>query len=197
MVGTDGRLARGEASRGAMLAAAILIVATEGIQALTHRAVAARIGVSHARVVYHFASVADLRHATLLQAGTAMIDQLAQLMNRRYDPALVPGIAADLAVAMVTKLRNETVTLYTLMTQATRDEHLRPAVSEVNKRIADLIEPLSGNRELASAAASALLGLILEVMAEGRDVEPATVRAQVVGLIEYFDPRRSAAEGRP
>jgi len=192
MAETDGRLVRGEASRAAMLAAAIQIVSSQGIAALTHRAVAARIGVPHARVVYHFASVADLRTATLMGAGHRIVDRLAALIGETADSSQVPRLAADLAADMVTTLRDETVTLYALMTQATRDEGLRSAMDQVNERIADLIEPLSGDRELASTAASALLGLVLVAMAAGRDREPETIRTEVAGLVEHFDPRRFA-----
>lgn len=192
MVETDGRLARGEASRTAMLQAATRVVAASGIQALTHRAVAAELGVSHARVVYHFTSVADLRRATLAQAGGRIIDQLAHLMGGSPDPASVPRVAGRLAVGMVTALRDETVALYALMAEATRDEHLRATMDEITHRIASLVEPLSGSRDRASTAASALLGLILVVMAEGRDASPEAVYAQAVGLVEHFDPRRDS-----
>ena len=189
MAQTDGRLARGEASRAAMLAAATEIVATEGIQGLTHRAVAARIAVPHATVVYHFPLVSELRQATLLQAGSKVVGCLAELIEETPDPARVPQIAADLAVLMVTTLRNETVTLYELLAQATRDDQLRPAVELVNGRIADLIEPLSGSRALASTAAASLLGLVLLAMAAGADQDQEALRRQVAALIEHFDPR--------
>ena len=179
-----------------MLAAATRIVATDGIQALTHRAVAAAIGVPHARVVYHFTSVADLRQATLLQAGHRIVDHLADLIDGNPDPAQVPALAAELAVGVVTVLRDETVTLYALMAQATRDQNLRPAVDEVNARIADLIEPLSGDRSLASMAAAALLGVVLVAMAEGGDADPEELRAQVTGLVTHFDPHDQMRDRR-
>lgn len=192
MTETDGRLARGEASRAVMLEAASQIIATEGIQALTHRAVATQIRVSHALVVYHFASVTELRQATLLEAGRRIVDRLAELLGANADPAQVPALAAKLAVEMVTSLRNQTVTLFALMAQATRDEGLRPAVEQVTVRIADLIEPLSGYRKLANNAASALLGLVLAAMAEGHDKQLETFRDQVIDLVEHFDPHRNA-----
>lgn len=188
MVEADGRLARGEASRTAMLLAATQVVASGGIQALTHRAVASQLGVSHARVVYHFASIGDLRRATLALAGDRIVDQLALLMGDAPDPSRVPQMAGQLAIDMVTTLRDETVALYALMAEATRDERLRAAMEEVTSRIAGMVEPLSGSRELASLAASALLGFVLIAMAEGRDSDPEALRAQAVDLVEHFDP---------
>ena len=192
MTELDGRLARGEASRVAMLTAAVHIVASQGIEALTHRAVGAAIGVPHARVVYHFASAADLRQATLVEAGHRVVDRLGALMGPATDPAHVPAVAGDLAVEMVTTLRDETVALFGLLSQATRDELLRGAVGQVTASIADLIEPLSGSRALAAAAASALLGTLLVAMAEGKGVDADAIRVQTIALVERFDPNGSA-----
>jgi len=161
---------------------------------LTHRAVAAQAGVSHARVVYHYASVAELRHAALAAAEDRIVDRLGELMGQPGDapgtmePALVPQVAAQLAVHMVTDLRDETTTLYTLMAEATRDEELRTAVSAMSSRIADLMEPLSGSRELATMAGAALLGIILVAMSRGLDRDPEAVRTQAMALVEHFDP---------
>jgi len=175
-----------------MLTAAVHIVASQGIEALTHRAVGAAIGVPHARVVYHFASAADLRQATLVEAGHRVVDRLGALMGPATDPAHVPAVAGDLAVEMVTTLRDETVALFGLLSQATRDELLRGAVGQVTASIADLIEPLSGSRALAAAAASALLGTLLVAMAEGKGVDADAIRVQTIALVERFDPNGSA-----
>lgn len=57
---TDGRIARGEASREAILAAAARVIVDDGVDALTHRAVAQAAGVSLARVSYHYPKIDDL-----------------------------------------------------------------------------------------------------------------------------------------
>ncbi|MCL2850025.1 MAG: TetR family transcriptional regulator [Micrococcales bacterium] len=193
MATTDGRLARGEASRAALLEAATRVVASHGVQALTHRAVAAEAGVSHARVVYHYASAAQLRQATLAAAGNRIVERLGGLMHPAEapgatEPAFVPQVAAQLAVHMVTDLRDEATTLYTLMAEATRDDDLRTAVRAISSQTADLMEPLSGSRELAAMAAGALLGTILVAMAEGLDTDPGAVHARATALVQFFDP---------
>lgn len=195
MVASDGRLARGEASRAAILEAATRVVAGRGIQALTHRAVAAEIGAPHARVVYHFASVDELRRATLVRAGERITGRLALSIGECVDPAQVPQAAGQLAVHMVTDLRDETVTLYALMAQATRDETLRTAAQALTGQISDLVEPLSGSRELASRAAAALLGTVLVAMSEGLDRDPEAIRSLAVDLVAHFDPHTPASQG--
>lgn len=184
----DGRLARGEASRAAILQAATHVVASHGIQALTHRAVAAKLGIPHARVAYHFASADSLRGATLTHAGNQILDRLGLLMGDTPDPSRVPQMAGQLAIDMVTTLHDETVTLYTLMAEATHDEQLREDIRGITHRIACIVEPLSGSRQIASMAASALLGFILIAMAEGKDSNPETIRTQAIDLVNRFDP---------
>jgi len=187
---TDGRLARGEASRTSMLTAATAIVARRGVGALTHRAVAAEAGVSHALVTYHFSTADSLRRAALLHAGGRLTDRLTELMGDAPDPAQVPAIVGDLAVTMVTDLRDETITLYELMAQATRDPDLHETLSEIICRIADLVEPLSGSHTLAATASTALLGTILTAMALGRDQDLEVLRTQIVALVERFNPEQ-------
>ena len=187
----DGRLARGEATRVTLLTAATSIVAHRGVGALTHRAVAAETGFSHTLVSYHFPIVDKLRQATLIYAGDQLTSRLAELLGDSPEAADVPRVAADLAVAMVTDLRNESVTLYELMAQATRDPDLHSTLDDLLCRIADLIEPLSGDHRLAATAATALLGVILTAMAMGRDQYLDIIRTQVIALVERFDPHRT------
>ncbi|MCL1923873.1 MAG: TetR family transcriptional regulator [Propionibacteriaceae bacterium] len=200
MAETDGRKARGEASRSSMLTAAMTVVVSHGIQALTHRAVAEQLGIPHARVVYHFPTIVDLRKATLGQAGETMVAQLRALIAgnvdsfERSDPAQVPHIAAELATTLVTALHQETVSFFTLVAEATRIPELRSPVTSVTDQVAELLEPLSQDRGLARLAASAFLGLVMTTMASEPPCDLQVLRTQVKQLIEHFDPHREEKE---
>ena len=61
----DGRRARGDASRQAILDATVRLIAAGGLTSVTHRAVAAEAQVSAAATTYHFATLDDLLQATL------------------------------------------------------------------------------------------------------------------------------------
>jgi DNA-binding transcriptional regulator YbjK len=190
----DGRKARGEASRQAILAAAVKVVAGDGLHGLTHRAVSERLGIAHARVVYHFPSIAELRQATLRWAGERITGQLDDLMNdnavesHRLDPHLVPHLAGEMAVRLISELRDETVTLFTLMAEATRNQDLRLSVREVTDRVAELVEPLSQDRERSDLAASAFLGMVMTTMAKDSICDHDQLRTQISRLIDFFDP---------
>jgi DNA-binding transcriptional regulator YbjK len=186
----DGRLRRSEVSRAAILSAAAGIVAGHGTGGLTHRAVASAAGVSHALVTYHFSTIDALRRATLVHAGSRLTDRLEEMLLTADAPVDVPALAAGLATHMVTDLREETVTMCELMAVASRDRELRPVLTGLTERIADLIEPLSGSRALAATAASALLGAVLTGMAQGHDADPETFGSTIAELINRFDPLR-------
>jgi len=190
MVIQDGRVTRGEASKKAILRAAVSIVAAQGLSDLTHRAVAAAAGVSHALVTYHFATAAALRRATFGHSIDRLTDELEALLEDLHDPSDVPRMGSDLAVLMVTDLRAETLATYELMLAASRDPELRPLALALTDRIADLLEAVAGDRDRAKAASIALLGNVLASLATGADDDLPALRAGVGHLIENFDPRR-------
>lgn len=186
---TDGRRARSEASRAAILAGAVTIVARDGVAALTHRSVAAEAGVSPALVTYHFSTVAQLLQSALTFAAGRVGDALQALLPPPEDAGEVPAMAAELAGLLVTDLRSETLAVFGLMLAATREPDLRPALRGFSDRLVDLLQPLAGTRERALDASNALLGDVLANMALGTD-DPQTLRVGIRRLIDHFDPRR-------
>src|SRR5215207_2782806 len=75
----DGRLLRGQASREAILDGATAVIRADGLDALTHRSVAAATGVPLARVSYHFPTVQDLLTASAARFLVAFDDRLDEL----------------------------------------------------------------------------------------------------------------------
>jgi hypothetical protein len=76
------------------------------------------------------------------------------------------------------------------MAAATRSPELRPSVAAVVDAIADVVEPLAGSRDLATTAASALLGSVLTTMASGQDHDADALRRRVTAGshgIQYLD----------
>jgi len=80
---SDGRRARGEETRGELLDAVRRLVAREGVDAVTHRTVAAEAGVAKTSVAYHFATLDGLLAAALAQQTDELV-------------AAVPAVGADL-----------------------------------------------------------------------------------------------------
>ncbi len=69
-------LPRGERSRRAILEATLRVIARGGVDAVTHRRVAAEAGVSHGTTTYHFAS----RDEIVLEAFRYYIGTISTLM---------------------------------------------------------------------------------------------------------------------
>ena len=74
-------LPKGERSRRALLEATLRVIARGGVEAVTHRRVAAEAGVSHGATTYHFASRDDL----ILQAFRHYIRLITTHLDAAWD----------------------------------------------------------------------------------------------------------------
>ena len=81
-----------EESRNVALAAASEVLLSEGPQAVTLKAVAARIGRTHANLLHHFGSVADLQRAL----ADYLAEQVCADMSAATGAESAPGAIVDL-----------------------------------------------------------------------------------------------------
>lgn len=79
--------------RAALLATALDILETEGWNALTLRAVAARLGVSHAAPVYHFPTKNDLLLALAEEGFRLLADELVAVQGEGLERLTAVGQA--------------------------------------------------------------------------------------------------------
>jgi DNA-binding transcriptional regulator YbjK len=184
---TDGRLARGAARRGMLLGAAVDVVATTGSGSLTHRAVAAKAGVSIASVTYHFPSIGDLRRGTLEHAGSTIGLELASLVlaaSARVEET--PEICAAFAVRLVTDRRVETAAVFELIIAAAHDDELRPVVALFNDRLTDLLVPYEGDERSAQTVGAAIQGLLIVHLSSPFPADPNALGGAVADLIRRY-----------
>jgi TetR/AcrR family transcriptional regulator, regulator of biofilm formation and stress response len=161
---TFDRRRRGDA-RSAILAATVLIVAEQGLDAVTHRRIATEAGVSPGSTTHHFASRTDLLREAFrfyLHEGDGLLGSLEEQARTHDDPldrlrALLVGLI-DAELEHASLLRAE----YELLLFASGDEELATDVRAWESRwVAHLAEPL----EAAGAprpieAARTLLNLV-------------------------------------
>jgi DNA-binding transcriptional regulator YbjK len=192
------RDARGERRRAELLEAAIHLIGADGMDAVTHRAVAAAAGVPSASTSYYFRSKDELIHDALRTLAERELERL----KRRRD-ALGAG-AADLdattealATWIEDQIANEAVALlaqYHLQLEAARHPEARAILEAWKEGTDDLAETAMrslGARDVRTAGillVCAIDGLRLRLLASGHaplDAEQlrTVLRALLAGLI--------------
>jgi DNA-binding transcriptional regulator YbjK len=191
---------RGEQRRAELLEAAIHLIGAQGLDAVTHRAVAAEAGVPAASTSYYFRSKDELIDEALNSLATR---EIALLRERRE--ALGAAAAAD--VTQVTEAlaawiqeqltpegRVAMLAQYQLQLEAARRPAAREILAAWKEGTDDLAETAMsalGARDVRTAGillVCAIDGLRLRLMASGHEpLTPeqlrATLRALLMGLV--------------
>jgi DNA-binding transcriptional regulator YbjK len=121
---------RGAARRDAILDAAIRIIAREGVQAATHRAVAHEAGVALAATTYYFASREQLVVEALRQVATrgiADLERAARELPARMSVALTAALFATTVADELRSRRAQLVAEHSLHLEAARLDAVRDA----------------------------------------------------------------------
>jgi DNA-binding transcriptional regulator YbjK len=187
---TDGRRARGEASRQAILDATVRVIAAGGLTSATHRAVAAEAGVSTALTTYHFATLDDLLQATLASLSARGVARLAAAAERAQSGTITLGDAA--ATFLIEELgSNRDVFVANLELQFASVR--RPAWSAVMANTFDafveLIQHYVRDEYSARAIFSAAFGFAVHHVIQGSHPTDATCRSFVDDLVAHYDVR--------
>jgi DNA-binding transcriptional regulator YbjK len=124
---------RGSARRDAILRAAIALIGEEGPDALTHRAVAERAGVSLSATTYWFSSKDEIfREAVALAAGEE-VERLERLVLDLAPRHLTPAVwARELSAALAADARDNParpVAMFEFVLEASRQPELRDEVA--------------------------------------------------------------------
>ena len=174
------------------------LIGSDGLQAVTHRAVAREAGVSTGAITHHFASRGALIDATLAHMGQreiAALEQLAlELQPRAFDTGeWVNGLAATLAARVELDRRGQ-IAVYELLIASARNEHMRSIMEQWNAaflRLADLAFRARGSSDpelharilVATVAGTVLKQLAYPVEDFEHAVLRPTLRAVIDGLV--------------
>lgn len=128
--------------------AAIAVIAEHGIDALTHRKVAAAAGVPLGSTTYHFASLDDLVAAALAEAAARSVAQLRAWESALPLDADLAQALAEFVISSVTEQRENTLAEYNLYAVALHRPNLRKAAADWDNALAELFiartDPLTG-----------------------------------------------------
>lgn len=164
---------RGEASRDALLAAALELLAERGMAGLSHRSVAERAGVSPGMTSYFYGSLEELgRDAILRHYARRVADYRAMIDSLGATEATPAQMAATAATLLSSSAEELVLAHFEVYVNAARRPYLR-----------ELLEPVfAAMHELAVAAADAV----------GIHDRDAFARS-AIALIEGLELRRLSA----
>ncbi|NLE80127.1 MAG: TetR family transcriptional regulator [Rhodococcus sp.] len=119
-------------AREKIIAAALHIVGTDGIPALTNRSIAARAQVSLGSITYHFPTQSDLLRSALTDFVAGETARIMEISQEYRDKGLSIAGAAELTDQVVKDLAfsAERIAPFELFIQAGRDPSLREAAAE-------------------------------------------------------------------
>jgi len=182
---TDGRLARGAASRQAIVEAAGRVVVARGLAAVTHRAVAAEAGVPLARTTYHFPNVDVLLRA------------VQHYLTERFDARLLAfiGAAQGRRASIVEELlgarRDEFLASVELGVAAARRPELLSVSSLSGALVIPMIRAFGADEDRARATFAAVYGFAVISATQPNPVSAAEIRRFVTAIIP--PPRHRSA----
>lgn len=164
-----------------ILAAAILVMARDGVEALSHRRVAKVAAVPVTATTYDFASLEELRAAALEE----MVRQDVAALRRRLDSAPPGGVADALADHVRARLTDRPMAIVgvEVFASAMRRDSVRAVAMDWEESLVEALEPRIG-RDRGLAAACAVFGSLQYALHDADDdvLEDLTaVMRQVVG----------------
>ena len=129
MATQTGNTARGVQRRTEIIDAAIAVMAQVGLAGLSMRVVANQAGIPLGALSYYFDDKADLVAQAFAQLSDREIERVvrtAEQLSPSMSPDQLADAVADMIIDGFTSPQGAIVTRYELVTEASRDERLRP-----------------------------------------------------------------------
>lgn len=128
--------------------AVITVITEQGINALTHRRVAAAAGVPLGSTTYHFSTLDDLLGAAMAKAAERSVAELRSWEESLHESVDLATELAKFVVRSVSESRVNTMAEYNLYALALHRPHLREAAVDWDRALAEVLgkrtDPLTG-----------------------------------------------------
>jgi DNA-binding transcriptional regulator YbjK len=185
---TDGRRARGDASRQAILDATVRVIATGGLTSVTHRAVAAEAGVSTASTTYHFATLDELLQATLSSLSARGVARLAVAAElARSGTITLADAATTFVIEELGSNREAFIANLELQFASVRRPAWSAVMTDTYEAFVELIRGYVGDEQAARALFSAAFGFAVQHVIHDGHPTDATCRRFVDDLLAHYD----------
>ncbi len=163
--------------RQAIVEATLVVIGRGGVDAVTHRAVAAEAGVPLAATTYYFDSKAELVQEALelvISRSSELVDSRTSVTGELDCDGLVERLVG-FALAQLDDREAPLIAQYELMLEAGRRDHLRPLAERWNEAymngLIDLVRasPLPQPERAAELLSVLIEGALLDQLALPRD----------------------------
>jgi len=184
-----------QGTRQGLLEAAVAIVAESGLKGLTHRAIAARAGVSHGLVRHYFGTIDEL----LLEAMQIVVAQVTQDRLRTRATTL-STLSRDLGTAVQADVQAHAF-ITEMLLEARRQPQLRHIIESMYDTFRASTQDMLAQRGIDGGSGMAILvfaaldGLVIEQQALGRPKDTQAALAALQDLLQTFHDHH-AGRGR-
>jgi TetR/AcrR family transcriptional regulator, regulator of biofilm formation and stress response len=181
--------------RRAIIEAAVEVIAENGIDAVTHRRVAAAAGVPVGSTTYYFKDLKDLVHAALSHATDLTVqglDQWSQALEASTDPA---ATLAELTGDYLAE-RDRFRTVNELYTAAAHHPELRPLARAWSDGLTGLLIP-HADPHTARAAAVFIDGALLHALIHDQPLDTTTLTTALTALLASHEPTPARQPAKP
>lgn len=191
---------KGERRRGALVSAAADLLCEGGIDAVRHRAVAARAGLPLASTTYYFSSLEDLIAKAVEYVGMRESEQLraqvATLSRRRRGAESTADLLVDLLVgdAPGARMPEQLISRYERLIACARQPELRDIQRRILRQRTDAVVEVverSGRAvrsELVTALVCAVDGAVVASLVDEGEGPRANARATLIDVIDVLAP---------
>jgi TetR/AcrR family transcriptional regulator, regulator of biofilm formation and stress response len=190
---TDGRRARGQASRQAIVEAAGRVVVAGGLSVVTHRAIAEEAGVPLARTTYHFPTVDALLRAVQRHLTEEFDDRLlafiAAAQGRR---ASIVDASCDFLEELLGPRRGEFLATVELGVAAARRPELLSVGSLSAAGAIPIIRAFGADEDRARATFAAVYGFAVIAATQPNPISAEEIRRFVTATIPSRRHRSAA-----
>ena len=191
---------KGERRRCALVSAAADLLCEGGIDAVRHRAVAARAGLPLASTTYYFSSLDDLIAKAVEYVGLRETEQLrlavATLSRRRRGAESTADLLVDLLVGEDpgTQVSEQLISRYERFIACARQPELRDIQRRILRQRTDAVVEVverSGRAvrsELVTALVCAVDGAVVASLVDEGEGPRASARATLIDVIDVLAP---------
>jgi DNA-binding transcriptional regulator YbjK len=171
----DGRRAKGQRRRLALLEATLQVVERDGVAGVSHRSVTRQAGLPSSAATYYFDSIDSLLEAALLWAEEANTEPLRAIAAAPDPPA---ALAQWLVEDCITH-RERVIAEYELFLLAARRPALTKAATRWIEELSALVSSWTDDQDSVRAVCAYIDGLLLQTLVTREAPKAAELEATI------------------